>query len=210
LRNVVEDVFARFGVDKIKAFWLAGHSQGGMTSNRLLSTPFFADRVDGWLSLSGGRIGQAQIVADFGPPRTPEQQAQMAAVRRRFQAPPPPQADFSFIYTVGEHEIVELPTTSPWAEKYAAGERTRLDDVVDTEPGQVHDTRWGDASTQSWGKQPRPGTAEVYVYPDGKDGRVIADVLRKDKGHTEGLEPKVTETLIQLMLQAPGGKAHTA
>ena len=28
-----------------------------MTSNRLLRTDFFASRVDGWLSLSGGRLG---------------------------------------------------------------------------------------------------------------------------------------------------------
>jgi len=35
-------------------------------------------------------------------------------------------------------------------------------------------------------------------YPGAKDGRVIADVVRLDKGHTEGLEPKVTEALIKL------------
>jgi hypothetical protein len=33
-------------------------------------------------------------------------------------------------------------------------------------------------------------------------------VVRKDKGHTEGLEPKVTEALIQMMVKAPGGKAR--
>jgi hypothetical protein len=27
-----------------------------------------------------------------------------------------------------------------------------------------------------------------------------------DKGHTEGLEPRVTEALIQMMTSAPGGK----
>jgi len=32
--------------------------------------------------------------------------------------------------------------------------------------------------------------AQVYVYPDCKDGRIVADVVRIDKGHTEGLEPK--------------------
>jgi hypothetical protein len=37
---------------------------------------------------------------------------------------------------------------------------------------------------------------------------VIADVVRLDKGHTEGLEPKVTEELIRLMVSAGGGKAH--
>ena len=39
---------------------------------------------------------------------------------------------------------------------------------------------------------------------------MIADVVRLNKGHTEGLEPKVTETLIQLMVSAPGGKAQAA
>lgn len=43
-------------------------------------------------------------------------------------------------------------------------------------------------------------------YPDCKDGRVVADVIREKKGHTEGLEPKITEELIQLMLSAKGGK----
>jgi hypothetical protein len=207
LRNVVEQVYERFGADAIRAFWLAGHSQGGMTSNRLLGAEFFADRVDGWLSLSGGRIGQAQIVDDFGPPRTPEQAAAMREVRRRFSAPPVPDADFSFIFAVGEHEIVALPASSPWAEKYGAGPRVRQPDVIDTEPGQVHDTRWGDASTASWGRQPGPGTAEVYVYPGARDQRVIADVVRLGKGHTEGLEPRITEALVGLMVAAPGGKA---
>src|SRR5436309_631648 len=85
LQNVVDMVFDRFG-SGLRAFWLVGHSQGGMTSSRLLATPFFAERVDGWLSLSGGRIGQAQIAEGFGPPRTKEQQEAMAQFRaRRFQ-----------------------------------------------------------------------------------------------------------------------------
>ena len=52
----------------------------------------------------------------------------------------------------------------------------------------------------------RPGKAEVFVYPGCKDGRLVADVVRLDKGHTEGLEPKVTEALIRMMVSAPGGK----
>jgi hypothetical protein len=82
-----------------------------------------------------------------------------------------------------------------------------MPDVVDTEPGQVHDSRWDGNSTLSWGREPRPGTAEMYVYPDAKDGRVIADVVRIDKGHTEGYEPKITEELVKLIVSAPGGKA---
>jgi hypothetical protein len=46
----------------------------------------------------------------------------------------------------------------------------------------------------------------VFAYPDCKDGRLVADVVRLDKGHTEGLEPKVTEELIKLMLSGRGGK----
>ena len=63
-------------------------------------------------------------------------------------------------------------------------------------------------STPAWGLSPRPGTAQVYVYPNAKGGKVIADVVRLDKGHTEGLEPKVTEELIKLIVSAPGGKAR--
>jgi hypothetical protein len=33
LHNIVDTVIAQIGKDNVKAFWLAGHSQGGMTSN---------------------------------------------------------------------------------------------------------------------------------------------------------------------------------
>ena len=39
---------------------------------------------------------------------------------------------------------------------------------------------------------------------------VVADVVRLEKGHTEGLEPKITEALVKLMLSAKGGTAQTA
>jgi pimeloyl-ACP methyl ester carboxylesterase len=67
LRAVVDQVFEQYGKDRIRAFWLVGHSQGGMTSNRLLNDPFFQDRVDGWLSLSGGRIGPIELPEVFFP-----------------------------------------------------------------------------------------------------------------------------------------------
>src|SRR6201995_6131239 len=35
LRNIVDHVFARYGKANIARFWLAGPSQGGMTSRRL-------------------------------------------------------------------------------------------------------------------------------------------------------------------------------
>ena len=210
LRNLVDLVADRFGPDRIRAVWLVGHSQGGLTSRRLLSTdPFFVDRVDGWLSLSGGRLGQAEMSRDFRPPPLPGTEAAMAALaeRRRTATPHPlPEADFSFIYATGEHEIVSLPETSPWAERYGAAARVRLPDVVDEQPGQVHDTRREGNSTKGWGLLPRPGRAEVFVYPGARDGRVIADVVRIDKGHTEGLEPRITEELVKLIVSAPGGK----
>ena len=208
LRNIVRHVFDKYGAPNIRAFWLAGHSQGGMTSNRLLrEDPFFQARVDGWLSLSGGRIGPAERSSNFGPPLRPGQE-RMVMPRPAWAGPP--EVEMSHIFTTGEHEIASLPETSPWAEKYAAGPRERRPDVVDTEPGQIYDTGRIDIGTKEWGLKPAPGTAQVWVYPNAKGGRVIADVVRLNKGHTEGLEPKVTETLIELLVSAPGGKVETA
>ncbi len=214
LADLVEAVVERFGARYIRSFWLVGHSQGGMTSNRLLSTNhYFADRVDGWLSLSGGRLGlSAERAANAGPPRSEAEKARMEELLARgriFEPPPPPTADFSFIYATGEHEIASLPETSPWAARYGAVSRVRMADVVDTQPGKVHDGRFDENPTKSWGRKPAPGTAQVYVFPNAKDGRVIADVVRVDKGHTEGLEPRITEELIKLMVLAPGGKLRT-
>ena len=208
LTDLVEQVFSRFGTGSIRAFWLVGHSQGGMTAKRLLSTPFFADRVDGWLSLSGGRLGRAEVVEGFGPPGYAGQRDTEAGGRgNNSRAQRLPDADFSFIFAVGQHEIVALPEASPWAARYGAGERVLAGVVEDAEPGQVRDTRWGDRSSSSWGREPRPGKAEIHLYPGARDGRVIADVVRLDKGHTEGLEPRVTEEILKLVVAAPGGKA---
>ena len=215
LRAIVGMVQDRFG-SRLRSFWLAGHSQGGMTSNRLLRDPWWGSRVDGWLSLSGGRIGQAPFVADFGPPRTEEERKAMEefmAARRRQAFGTDPglhDADFSFIFAVGEHEIQSLPEESPWAARYGAGPREEQPDVVDTEGGQVHDGRFEGRYKDSWGREPRPGTARVWVYPGGRDGWVIADVVRLDKGHTEGLEPNVTRRLLELVVSAPGGKLNQA
>ena len=38
----------------------------------------------------------------------------------------------------------------------------------------------------------------------------VADVERLDKGHTEGLEPHVTEAIVKLIVAAPGGKVANA
>jgi hypothetical protein len=36
------------------------------------------------------------------------------------------------------------------------------------------------------------------------------DVVRLSKGHTEGLEPNISEALVKLMLSASGGKLQRA
>jgi pimeloyl-ACP methyl ester carboxylesterase len=206
LQSIVEYVFEKYGLENIKSFWLVGHSQGGMTSNRLLQTDYFKERVDGWLSLSGGRIGPAERAPGFGRPDragTPPPQAGQAIRPGTL-----PDCDISFIYATGQHEIASLPETSPWAEKYGAGPRVRLPDVIDEQPGKIYDTLSEGRSTPGWGLYPRPGTAQVYVFPDARDGRLIADVVRLDKGHTEGLEPRITEELIKMIVAAPGGKAQ--
>jgi hypothetical protein len=56
----------------------------------------------------------------------------------------------------------------------------------------------------------RPGSAHIWVYPKCQGGRIVADVERLDKGHTEGLEPHVTEAIVKLIVAAPGGKAQHA
>ncbi len=206
LQGIVDLVSEEFGSDNIAAFWLAGHSQGGMTANRVICTPYFRDKVDGWLSLSGGRIGPVEIPADFfgenGPP--PTLNGAMAESGAGFGRAAVPDCEFSFIFTAGELEIVELPDTSPWADKYQCGARIQGSAIVDTRKGYVESGATDRAA--SWGSTARPGTAEVYTYPDCLGGKVVADVLRLDKGHTEGLEPLVTEQLINMMVVAPGGK----
>jgi pimeloyl-ACP methyl ester carboxylesterase len=201
LRNIVDLVFEQFGAANIRSFWLVGHSQGGMTSNRIVCTPGFRERIDGWLSLSGGRIGRVQVAPDLFAGAPPE-------VLKRVdpKAPAPgaaalPDCDFSFIFATGDLEITGLPETSPWAEKYSCGARVRKADIVDTEKGYVD--RAGEKRAPSYGREARPGTAQVFVYPNCQGGRLVADVLRLDKGHTEGLELRVTEELIKMMISAP-------
>lgn len=218
LQNIVESVVEQIGKDNIKAFWLVGHSQGGLTSNRIVRSDFFKQRVDGWLSLSGGRLGgNPGRSPNWGPPRAPgaptpaptgavatpaSVSAAMAALRE------PPAADFSFIFETGQREMDDkgMPETSDWAKKYNCGQRKKPQDIADTKAGYVYDSTRQNPPNPSWGLLPAAGKAQEYVYPDCKDGRVVADVVRLDKGHTEGLEPKITEELIKLMLSAKGGK----
>ncbi len=46
LRNVVHQVFARYRPEPIARFWLASHSHGEMTCNRLLRDEVWAVRFD--------------------------------------------------------------------------------------------------------------------------------------------------------------------
>ena len=82
----------------------------------------------------------------------------------------------------------------------------RAKEIADTKGGYIYDRSRQNPPNPSWGLLPRPGTAHVMVYSGCKDGRVVADVVRLAKGHTEGLEPNVTEELVRLMLSAKGGK----
>lgn len=241
LQNIVNSVIGQIGRENIKAFWLAGHSQGGLTSNRLVRTPFFKEKVDGWLSLSGGRLGGLPgRAATFGPPRAAAPAAGASGTSTAAPAPgaaaasapagtltsatsasiaaamaalrEPPAADFSFVFETGRREMDEngLPENSNWAAKYSCGPRRKPEEIVDAKAGYVFDSTRQNPPNPAWGLLPAPGNAQVYVYPGCKDGRVVADVVRMDKGHTEGLEPNITEELVKLMLSAKGGKLQSA
>lgn len=210
LQGIADMVLDGFGRKNIKAFWLAGHSQGGATSHRIVCSDYFKDKVDGLLSLSGGRVGRAEIVPRFGPPKPDGSppDPRPAGAGGLLDANASPSCEFSHIFEIGQHEIVALPTTSPLADRFGCAARVRRADIVDDKAGYVWDfSRQG---YPVWGLKARPGKAEEYVYPNCRNGRLVADVVRIDKGHTEGLEPKVTEELVRLMVSAPGGKVASA
>jgi hypothetical protein len=221
LQNIVSSVIDVIGRENIKAFWLAGHSQGGLTSTRIICSPFFATKVDGFLSLSGGRVGgQAGRAANFGippqagaaaagratPPAGSPAGAPAGIARGALTPPPPPTCDFSHIFATGEHEISARPNTSARAQKYECSAEPRRRKVTDTKAGYVFDGTRQNPGSKAWGLRPRPGQAEILTFRGCKDKRVVADVVRIDKGHTEGLEPNVTEEIVKLMLSARGGK----
>jgi hypothetical protein len=184
LRNIVNLVIDEFGAENIRAFWLAGHSQGGLTSHRIVCDDFFGDKVDGLLSIAGGRIGMR-----------PEEAA----------------CEFSHIFSAGDLDSLGarmgIPSDSPVAAAFNCGTRERAAIIEDTEPGKVYDSRTEDRpALPGWGGEPAPGFADVFVFPNCEGGRVVADVIRYGKGHTEGLEPRVTEAIIELMASASGGR----
>ncbi len=212
LQNIVEVVIDQLGRERIASFWLAGHSQGGMTSNRLLRTDFFTNKVDGWLSLSGGRLGGQPGRVSFGnvaPTTTPATGGGTPAISAQAAALTElPTADFSFIYATGEREIDAkgVPPASAWATKYGCGARGAAKEIADTKGGYIYDRSRQNPPNPAWGLLPGPGTAQVMAYGGCRDGRVVADVVRLAKGHTEGLEPNITEEIVTLMLSAKGGK----
>jgi hypothetical protein len=246
LQNIVDSVAGAVGKNNIERFILAGHSQGGATSTRIICTDYFKDKVDVRISLSGGRNGPTVSAGrGFGTggqpvyqqipgqpaaaPNAAAAQAAGTAVRPPGAGGPPagaggppgggggggaagaaasttnPACDFSTIYTAGEYENTPAET-SPIAERFGCKARVKQEDVVDPKAGYVWDATRQDPGSDGWGHYPRSGRAAVYVYPGCKDGRVVADVSRLQKGHTEGLEPNVTDKLISLAVSAKGGK----
>jgi hypothetical protein len=115
-----------------------------------------------------------------------------------------PEFAFSHIYETGEHELTAagLPPESKWAQKLGCRAQAKPAEVVDRKAGYVQDTRPQPNPNKVWGLKARPGTARIYAYPACRDGKVVADVVRLDKGHTEGLEPRVTEEIVKLMMAA--------
>jgi hypothetical protein len=212
LHNIVDYVYEQFGKEHIKAFWLAGHSQGGQTSNRLINANFYSDRLTGWVSLSGGRLGSKRSEVRAAIPAAPATPGVTPPTPAATPDAPPrepalaadasilPGYNFSHIYTSGEHELTAagLPHDSKWAQKLQCGAQTRGADVVDTKSGYINDSRVQPNPNKIWGLKARPGTAHVYLYPKCASGYVVADIIRLDKGHTEGLEPKV----VKLMMSA--------
>lgn len=204
LKNIVTFLYEQLGPDRVKAFWLAGHSQGGQTSNRLLQTDFFRERLTGWVSLSGGRLGSKR--EDIRAPIPGSQPTTSTGTPQRLAAYAEnlPAYPFSHIYEAGEHEFTGagVPKNSAWAEKLKCGKREQRADVVDTKAGYIYDGSGSRPSSKVWGLKPAPGTAQVFVYPDCEGGRFVADIVRLGKGHTEGLEPNVTEAIVKLMVGA--------
>jgi hypothetical protein len=217
LRNIVNFVYEQIGAKNVKAFWLVGHSHGGVTANRLLTTQFYRDKLTGWVSLSGGRLGSPRAYwpldsrSSYLLPSSPRSTPAPAGARSATapgvgltDAATLPGYAFSHIYSSGEYELTAagLPDHSRWAQTLGCKAQTRRPDIIDTRAGYVWDSRSPTTRGPIAGRKPRPGRARLYVYPDCGEGRIVADVIRLDKGHTEGLEPNVTEEIVRLMLSA--------
>jgi hypothetical protein len=241
LRNIVEAVEGAVGKQNIEAFWLAGHSFGGQTSNRLImNDTFFQERLDGWVSLSGGRLGsrRSEVRATIprgsggptGGPPTAAPGAPSAGGPPAATGGPPaggspgggppgggaggagaiidaailPEKPFSFIYEAGNNEwtAAGVPKESKWAQKLGCKPQAAPREIADAKAGYVYDGRPQANPNPVWGGKPMGGVAKIWDYPDCADGRIVADISRMDKGHTEGLEPKITEEIVKMMVKA--------
>jgi hypothetical protein len=216
LHNVVDLVVGALGKENVAHFILAGHSQGGMTSNRIICTDYFKDKVDVRISLSGGRIGDVTPAGKGfgagGPPVYKSGQPYTPPPPFRFPpaaaGPPGGACDYSFIFSNGENESIPA-ATSPLADKFHCAARVEDADVIDPKAGYVWDSSRQDPGTDGWGHYPKSGRAEVFRFPGCADGRVVADVIRMEKGHTEGYEPNTTDAILGLAVSAKGGKIAT-
>jgi hypothetical protein len=99
-----------------------------------------------------------------------------------------------------------LPESSTWAAKLGCGAKSAATEIVDTKAGYVYDGSRQSPPVPAWGLTPAPGKARMYTYSGCKDGRIVADIVRLDKGHTEGLEPAVSEEIVKLLVSARGGR----
>jgi hypothetical protein len=214
---MIDLVVGTVGKQNVEHFILAGHSQGGLTSSRIVCSDYFKDKVDVRISLSGGRVGPATsanrgFVGGIPVYKSGEATANAAQPGLRMPAtpagPPGGACDYSFIFSNGEYESIPADT-SPLADKFACGKRVQLPEVIDRKPGYVWDSSRQDPGTDGWGHYPKSGRALVYQFPNCKDGRVVADVVKMQKGHTEGYEPNITDKIIELAVSAKGGKIAT-
>ena len=183
------------GKENVEHFILAGHSQGGLTSNRIICTDYFKDKVDVRISLSGGRIGDVTPagkgfgaggppVYQSGKPYTPPPPFRFPTTASR--GPPGGACDYSFIFSNGENESIPA-ATSPLADKFHCAARIEEPEVLDPKAGYVWDATRQDPGTDGWGHYPKSGRAMVFVFPNCADGRVVADVIRLAEGPHRGL-----------------------
>jgi len=176
IRALIAFVDDRFEAVDIDAFWVVGHSNGGMYGNQISCFGDLRPRMTGHLNLSGFSRGA------FG-----------------FGA----RCDINFIFSRGEHETNMIPPQpNPTAESYDCGAAVPSDDIVDAQGGQIYDTSPGRTMTDSWGGPAGPGSATFEQHPGCDNGRVVAGYVRLGKGHTEGHEPNVTRHMLELMLSA--------
>jgi hypothetical protein len=185
VRGMIDYVAEAFS-DVNLVFWVAGHSAGGGASRSwMCGESALRDRVVGSISLAGGRLGGSGGRGGGGGG--------------------PDCGEFSHIYSTGDQDALggnPVPTTSTVAEALGCDVRIRHPDIVDEHAGHVWDSRDREPPFPGWGGEARPGTTESYEFPNCRDGRVVADFIRLDKGHTEGLEPDVTRAIVELVVRA--------